>query len=198
MLAAQSLGGAGVPLWPDAEPDWIAQVLHHAGVSVVVAEDAEQVEKLVAIKDRLPDLTLVAAASFSVLLLEHAHRRRRASWLRARSCSAAVWVIASLSLADPTVAPLPGSTSNPASATCYTSSVAKFAGARPLHAFACVAGSSPHSLPSRLRGAAACRAGCAKARPIALGSVVLVACFSLATQAYAPRPHPGAQLTPGA
>ena len=54
MLAAQSLGGAGVPLWPDAEPDWIAQVLNHAGVSIVVAEDAEQVEKIVSIKDRLP------------------------------------------------------------------------------------------------------------------------------------------------
>jgi len=40
MLAAQSLGGAAVPLWPDAEPDWIAQVLNHAGVSIVVAEDA--------------------------------------------------------------------------------------------------------------------------------------------------------------
>ena len=47
MLAAQSLGGAAVPLWPDAEPDWIAQVLNHAGVSMVVAEDAEQVEKIV-------------------------------------------------------------------------------------------------------------------------------------------------------
>jgi long-chain acyl-CoA synthetase len=63
MLAAQSLGGAAVPLPPDAEPDWIAQVLGHAGVSVVVAEDAEQVEKLVAIKDRLPDLNLVVQAT---------------------------------------------------------------------------------------------------------------------------------------
>ena len=59
MLAAQSLGGAAVPLWPDAEPDWIARVLNHAGVSIVVAEDAEQVEKLGAIKDRVPGLRLV-------------------------------------------------------------------------------------------------------------------------------------------
>jgi len=59
LLAAQSLGGAGVPLWPDAEPEWIAQVLRHADASVVVAEDAEQVEKIVAIKQLLPDLTLV-------------------------------------------------------------------------------------------------------------------------------------------
>ena len=63
LLAAQSLGGAGVPLWPDAEPDWIARVLQHADVSVVVAEDAEQVEKLVAIKQRLPGLTLVVQAA---------------------------------------------------------------------------------------------------------------------------------------
>jgi long-chain acyl-CoA synthetase len=59
MLAAQSLGGVGVPLWPDAEPDRIADVLGHAGVSVVVAEDAEQVEKMVAVKERLPGLRLV-------------------------------------------------------------------------------------------------------------------------------------------
>jgi long-chain acyl-CoA synthetase len=63
MLAAQSLGGVAVPLWPDAEPDWIAQVLLHAGVSVVVAEDAEQVEKLIAIKQQVPDLTLVVQAA---------------------------------------------------------------------------------------------------------------------------------------
>jgi long-chain acyl-CoA synthetase len=63
MLAAQSLGGAAVPLWPDAEPEWIAQVLDHAEVSVVVAEDAEQVEKLAAIRDRLPGLRLVVQAT---------------------------------------------------------------------------------------------------------------------------------------
>ena len=76
VLAAQSLGGAGVPLWPDAEPDWIAQVLHHAGVSVVVAEDAEQVEKLVAIKPRLPDLTLVVQAA------SHGMRQPDHAWLK--------------------------------------------------------------------------------------------------------------------
>ena len=63
LLAAQSLGGCGVPLWPDAEPDWIAQVIEHAGISVVVAEDAEQTDKLIAIKDRLPQLRLVVEAT---------------------------------------------------------------------------------------------------------------------------------------
>ena len=59
MLAAQSLGGAAVPLWPDAEPDAIAQVLNHAGVSVAIAEDAEQVEKIVSVKDRVAGLRLI-------------------------------------------------------------------------------------------------------------------------------------------
>ena len=76
VLAAQSLGGAGVPLWPDAEPDWIAKVLHHARVSVVVAEDAEQVEKLAAIRDRLPDLTLVVQAT------SHGLRQPDDTWLK--------------------------------------------------------------------------------------------------------------------
>lgn len=59
MLAAQSLGGTAVPLWPDAEPDWIGRVLNHAGVSVVVAEDAEQVEKINAVNDHVPSLRLM-------------------------------------------------------------------------------------------------------------------------------------------
>jgi long-chain acyl-CoA synthetase len=76
LLAAQSLGGAGVPLWPDAEADWIAQVLEHAGVTVVVAEDAEQVAKLVAIKDRLPDLRLVVQTA------SHGMRQSDHPWLK--------------------------------------------------------------------------------------------------------------------
>ena len=59
MLSAQSLRGAAVPLWPDAEPDWIAQVLNHAGASIVVAEDDEQVAKIEVVKERLPRLRLV-------------------------------------------------------------------------------------------------------------------------------------------
>jgi long-chain acyl-CoA synthetase len=75
MLAAQSLGGAAVPLWPDAEPDWIAQVLNHAGVSVVVAEDGEQVEKLVAIKDLVPVLRCVVQTA------AHRMRENEYDWL---------------------------------------------------------------------------------------------------------------------
>lgn len=39
LLAAQALGGVGIPLRPDAEADRVAYVLRDAGVSVVVAAD---------------------------------------------------------------------------------------------------------------------------------------------------------------
>src|SRR5262245_32613145 len=76
LLAAQSLGGAGVPISPDAEPDWIAQVLTHSGASVVVAEDAEQMEKIVAVKDRLPTLRLVVQTA------AHGMRQIERDWLK--------------------------------------------------------------------------------------------------------------------
>ena len=59
LLAAQTLGGVGVPLWPDTDADWLTGVLRKAGVSVVVAEDHYQVERLLAIGDALPDLSLI-------------------------------------------------------------------------------------------------------------------------------------------
>ena len=73
MLAAQSLGGAAVPLWPDAEPDWIAQVLNHAGVSIVVAEDDEQVEKI----ERGQGTTARASACRADDVARHAPARTR-------------------------------------------------------------------------------------------------------------------------
>jgi long-chain acyl-CoA synthetase len=76
LLAAQSLGGVGVPLWPDADPDRIARILGAVGVSVVVAEDAEQVEKIVAIKDGLPALRLVVQTT------THGMRPADHAWLK--------------------------------------------------------------------------------------------------------------------
>lgn len=55
-LAAMALGGVVVPCWPDANTEWLAQVLADAKVSIVIAEDQDQVEKLLDIKDRLPAL----------------------------------------------------------------------------------------------------------------------------------------------
>jgi long-chain acyl-CoA synthetase len=77
MLAAQSLGGAAVPLWPDAEPDWIAAVLNDAGVSIVVAEDAEQVDKIGAVKDR------VSGLRHAVRTASHGMRQPEHDWLKA-------------------------------------------------------------------------------------------------------------------
>ena len=49
-LAAQSLGGRSVGLYPDGVVDEIHHVLDHAGVRIVVCEDQEQVDKLIALR----------------------------------------------------------------------------------------------------------------------------------------------------
>ncbi len=58
-LAAQSLGGMSVPLYQDSIASELAYVLGHAEVSVVVAEDQEQVDKALSIAGELPNLRLV-------------------------------------------------------------------------------------------------------------------------------------------
>ncbi len=58
-LAAQSLGGIAVPVYQDAIATELAYVLDHAETSVVVAENQEQVDKILSLKDRLPRLTLI-------------------------------------------------------------------------------------------------------------------------------------------
>ncbi len=58
-LAAMCLGGVAVPAYQDAIAAELAYVLDHAEVSVVVAEDQEQVDKVLSVKDRLPHLTLI-------------------------------------------------------------------------------------------------------------------------------------------
>ena len=58
-LAAQSLGGIAVPVFQDSIATELVHVLNHAEISVVVAEDQEQVDKILSLSDRLPDLKLV-------------------------------------------------------------------------------------------------------------------------------------------
>jgi long-chain acyl-CoA synthetase len=58
-LSAQALGGAAVPVYQDSIADELAYVLADAGVSVIIAEDQEQVDKALSIRDRLPSLTAV-------------------------------------------------------------------------------------------------------------------------------------------
>jgi long-chain acyl-CoA synthetase len=58
-LAAQCLGGAAVPLYQDSIAAELVFVLNHAEISVVVAEDQEQVDKILSLQAELPHLELV-------------------------------------------------------------------------------------------------------------------------------------------
>jgi long-chain acyl-CoA synthetase len=58
-LAAQCLGAIAVPMYQDAIASEMAYVLDHAEIRVVVAEDQEQVDKILSLKARLPQLDLV-------------------------------------------------------------------------------------------------------------------------------------------
>src|SRR5438045_2383158 len=58
-IAAQALGGMSVPVYQDSIASELAFVLGHAEVSVVVAEDQEQVDKVLSIAGELPSLRLV-------------------------------------------------------------------------------------------------------------------------------------------
>jgi long-chain acyl-CoA synthetase len=58
-LAAQALGGVAVPAYQDAIASELVHVLNHAEVSVIVAEDQEQVDKILSLKDQLPHLRSV-------------------------------------------------------------------------------------------------------------------------------------------
>jgi long-chain acyl-CoA synthetase len=58
-LATQALGGMSVPLYQDSIASELAFVLSHAEVSVVVAEDQEQVDKILSVRGELPHLRLI-------------------------------------------------------------------------------------------------------------------------------------------
>ncbi len=55
-LAAQALGGMSVPVYQDLIASELVYVLNHAETSVIVAEDQEQVDKALSLKDKLPHL----------------------------------------------------------------------------------------------------------------------------------------------
>ena len=58
-LATQALGGMSVPVYQDSIASELAYVLGHAETSVIVAEDQEQVDKAMSLKDKLPNLRLI-------------------------------------------------------------------------------------------------------------------------------------------
>ena len=57
MCAAQAIGAVPVPLYADSVADEMAYVLEHAEVTVAIAENQEQVDKIMSIADRVPKLT---------------------------------------------------------------------------------------------------------------------------------------------
>jgi long-chain acyl-CoA synthetase len=58
-LAVQSLGGVSVAVYQDSIAKELAFVWNHAEVSVIVAEDQEQVDKILALRSELPALRVV-------------------------------------------------------------------------------------------------------------------------------------------
>jgi long-chain acyl-CoA synthetase len=59
IAAAQALGGVPVPVYQDSIAEEMAYVLDHAEVRFALAEDQEQVDKILAIKERCPLLETV-------------------------------------------------------------------------------------------------------------------------------------------
>jgi long-chain acyl-CoA synthetase len=59
IAATQALGGVPVPVYQDSIADEMAFVLDHAEVRFAIVEDQEQVDKLAAVKDRVPLLEVV-------------------------------------------------------------------------------------------------------------------------------------------
>jgi long-chain acyl-CoA synthetase len=58
-VAAQCLGGVSVPVYQDSIARELAFVWNHADVSVIVAEDQEQVDKVLGLREQLPTLRFV-------------------------------------------------------------------------------------------------------------------------------------------
>jgi long-chain acyl-CoA synthetase len=59
MCAAQSLGGVPVPVYQDSVADELAYVVEHAGARFALAENQEQVDKLLEIQKKVPTLEVV-------------------------------------------------------------------------------------------------------------------------------------------
>lgn len=57
--AVQSLGGVPVPMYADSVADEMVYVLEHAGISLAVCQDQEQVDKVVSVQDQLPLLSRI-------------------------------------------------------------------------------------------------------------------------------------------
>jgi long-chain acyl-CoA synthetase len=56
LLAAQALGGIPVPVYQDAAAEELRYAIAHAGARIVVAEDQEQVDKILELRAQLPSV----------------------------------------------------------------------------------------------------------------------------------------------
>jgi len=59
LVAAQALGGIPVPVYQDAIATEVQYVINHSDARLVLAEDQEQVDKILEIKDKLPKVEQV-------------------------------------------------------------------------------------------------------------------------------------------
>jgi long-chain acyl-CoA synthetase len=59
MCAAQSLGGVPVPVYQDSVAEELAYVIEHAGARFAIAENQEQVDKLLEIQKKVPALQTI-------------------------------------------------------------------------------------------------------------------------------------------
>jgi long-chain acyl-CoA synthetase len=59
LCAAQALGAVPVPVYQDAVADEMAFVVEHAEAKLAIAEDQEQVDKLLAVRERVPGLATI-------------------------------------------------------------------------------------------------------------------------------------------
>ena len=59
MCATQALGGVPVPMYQDSVAKELQFVVEHAGARFAIAEDQEQVDKLIEIKDQCPSLETI-------------------------------------------------------------------------------------------------------------------------------------------
>lgn len=90
-LAVQSLGGAGVILYPESSPEEVAYIVGHAECSIVIVRDQEQADKLFEMQGELPGLRWIVycdprgmslydpeiAVSFDDVLARGAQRAQR-------------------------------------------------------------------------------------------------------------------------
>ena len=56
ITAAQMIGAIPVPVYADAVAEEIAAVLDHSEATIIIAQDQEQVDKILSVRDRLPKL----------------------------------------------------------------------------------------------------------------------------------------------